>query len=210
MGEISWQNFSGVRGESGRGAARHGEKLHAGTVRLGFPPEYAAQATQNLRAQTADARANARTADDAREGKGGAKPEKKGAARGKTPPGDAKSPRATRRPGACGLAAERESGPDHAQSGACGPLPRSLCEQPRSRRCAQRTLSLIIHHFRPRRKGKCVGAAHTKAGRLLPQPPGKALWNYRHHSAPRPVTVSAVRMYRQIEVTYANGIESFR
>lgn len=196
-GEISWQNFSGVRGESGRGAARHGGEPHAGTARRGCPWNTTRGRTHIQRM----ARARNKAAQG-RERKGRAR--KDPARRRKKPPGqpDAR--------GACGLAAERESGPDHAQSGACGPLPRSLCEQPRSRRCAQRTLFLIIHHFCPRRKGKCACAAHTKAGRLLPQPPGKALWNYRHHSAPRPVTVSAVRMYRQIEVTYANGIESFR
>ena len=34
--------------------------------------------------------------------------------------------------------------------------------------------------------------------------------DYKNHSAPSPVTVNAVNMYRQIEVTYANGMESFK
>ena len=59
-------------------------------------------------------------------------------------------------------------------------------------------------------QGKMRGRGAYKSRAAAAAAARKSPMDYRHHSAPRPVTVSAVRMYRQIEVTYANGIESFR
>ena len=86
-GEISWQNFSGVRGgiRTGRSARRKAARTDRG--RRGQAPE------------------SGRTEGAAREGEGGAKPGERDAARGKRPSEDAKGPRGNPTPG--GLAALR-------------------------------------------------------------------------------------------------------
>lgn len=158
-GEISWQNFSGVRGESERDAAR-GERRRAQTgAGAGKPRNPGGQRAPRARGKAAQSR-----------GKGMPRAER-------DRPKTQKAPRATRRPGGlrpCGRKRERTRPRAERRMRPAAAQPMRTAAQQKVR--AARTLFLMIHHFCSRRKGKCAGAAHTKSRAAAAAAARKSLW----------------------------------